>query len=49
MDICLEAKPPLFQVGEMQVASCYLYDNKGTMDNPDIGAMFTKVETAAVA
>jgi oligopeptide/dipeptide ABC transporter ATP-binding protein len=48
MDICLEAPPPLFQVGEMHVASCYLYADKGTMDNPDIGALFTGVEAAAV-
>jgi peptide/nickel transport system ATP-binding protein len=44
MDRCLEAPPPLFRIDKMHIASCYLYDTRGTMDNPDIGAMFTTTE-----
>jgi oligopeptide/dipeptide ABC transporter ATP-binding protein len=49
MDRCLEAIPPLFKIDQLHAASCYLFDSKGTLDNPDIGAMFTSVETKAVS
>ena len=49
MDKCLEAPPPLFQLSDLHISSCYLYDDKGTMDNPDIGAMFTGVKVASEA
>jgi oligopeptide/dipeptide ABC transporter ATP-binding protein len=49
MDKCLDSPPPLYQIEDIHVASCYLYDDKGTMDNPDIGAMFTTAEVQPAA
>lgn len=45
MDKCLEAVPPLYHVNTLHVASCYLFDTRSTMSNPDIGSLFTTVES----
>jgi len=48
MDKCLEAVPPLYQLDKVHVASCYLYDDSaGTMEDPDIGALFTGAKMEA--
>jgi len=40
MDKCRQARPPLYRVSETSVASCYLYDEKPTLDKDDLGQLF---------
>jgi peptide/nickel transport system ATP-binding protein len=40
MEKCKVSPPPLYQINEHQVASCYLYDNQPVMPGEELGALF---------
>jgi len=40
MDKCTQAPPPLYEIGNRQVASCYLYEDKSVLSNDDLGQLF---------
>jgi peptide/nickel transport system ATP-binding protein len=48
MPICREKEPPLFQVDEMRVAACYLYEDQPILPGEQLGALF-KSRKARVA
>jgi peptide/nickel transport system ATP-binding protein len=47
MDKCLASPPPLFELENAHVSSCYLYESQATMANEDIGSLFTGVQQPA--
>ena len=49
MDKCLLSPPPLYHIAETHISACYLYDDKNTMDNQDIGAMFSGMQVPVEA
>ena len=40
MDRCRQAPPPLYALSNSRVASCYLYEDKPTLDREDLGSLF---------
>jgi peptide/nickel transport system ATP-binding protein len=40
MDKCKVSPPPLYQVDEQHVASCYLYDDQPVMSGEQLGTLF---------
>ena len=40
MEKCHQSPPPLFEVENRQVASCYLYEDKSVLANDDLGQLF---------
>ena len=42
MDKCKVSPPPLYEVTDRQVASCYLYEDKSVLANDDLGTLFKK-------
>lgn len=40
MDKCKVSPPPLYQINDQHVASCYLYDNEPIMPGEQLGALF---------
>lgn len=40
MDKCRQSPPPLYQVDDHQVASCFLYDDKSTLPGENLGQLF---------
>jgi oligopeptide/dipeptide ABC transporter ATP-binding protein len=52
MEMCLEARPPLYKTSENRAAACYLYRDSPTLSSDDIGEVFVRpqpqrAETAA--
>jgi peptide/nickel transport system ATP-binding protein len=39
MEKCRQTPPPLYAVGNRQVASCYLYEDKSVLANDDLGTL----------
>jgi peptide/nickel transport system ATP-binding protein len=40
MEKCRQTVPPLFQLGDKQVASCFLYEDKSTLPGENLGQLF---------
>jgi oligopeptide/dipeptide ABC transporter ATP-binding protein len=40
MEKCRQSPPPLYQLGEKQVASCFLYEDKSALPGEDLGQLF---------
>lgn len=40
MERCRQNPPPLYQIGEKQVASCFLYEDKPTLPGENLGQLF---------
>ena len=40
MDRCRQTTPPLYQLGDKQVASCFLYEDKSTLPGENLGQLF---------
>ncbi|MBX3012054.1 MAG: ABC transporter ATP-binding protein [Caldilineaceae bacterium] len=40
MEKCRQSPPPLYQLGEKQVASCFLYEDKPTLPGENLGQLF---------
>ena len=40
MDKCRQNRPPLYQLGDKQVASCFLYEDKSTLPGENLGQLF---------
>ncbi len=40
MEKCRQTPPPLYEIGNRQVASCYLYEDKSVLGNDDLGQLF---------
>lgn len=40
MDKCRQTTPPLYQLGDKQVASCFLYEDKSTLPGENLGQLF---------
>ena len=46
MDKCRQSAPPLYQVGENAVASCYLYEGKSVLPSEELGTLFATKKPA---
>ena len=40
MDKCRQTVPPLYQLGDKQVASCFLYEDQSTLPGENLGQLF---------
>ncbi len=40
MEKCRQTPPPLYEIGNRQVASCYLYEDNSVLGNDDLGQLF---------
>ncbi len=40
MEKCRQTVPPLYQLGDKQVASCFLYEDKSTLPGENLGQLF---------
>jgi peptide/nickel transport system ATP-binding protein len=49
MEVCKQAPPPLYQVDEGRVASCYLYDQAPVLPGEDLSQIFRSRKPAPVA